>query len=43
MRKISIKNGVIDAENDKTIDEFLRDVKVADVGSYGKQVIANNK
>ena len=42
-RKISIKNGVIDHENDKTIDEFLRDVKVADVGSYGKQVIANNK
>ena len=33
-RKISIKNGVIDHENDKTIDEFLRDV-----GSYGNQVI----
>jgi hypothetical protein len=40
-RKISIKNGLIDPENYKTIDEFLRDVKVADVGSYGKQVIAD--
>ena len=39
VRKISIKNGVIDAENDRTIDEFLHDVKVADVEGYGEQVI----
>ena len=41
-RKISIKNGVIDPEDDRSINEFLCDVKVADNVNYGKEVVENS-
>ena len=41
-RKKSIKNGVIDPEDDRSTDEFLCDVKVADNANYGKEVVENS-